>query len=104
MMTLKHPKDIGSMAELRGQIDQLDHDLIRLLAVRQRHVDRAAQLKPAEGLPARIETRVNAVVDNVRSIAEREGFDAQTAADMWHLMIESMIAREEQAMSQGDQA
>jgi len=55
-------------------------------------------------LPARIETRVNAVVDNVRSIAEREGFDAQTAADMWHLMIESMIAREEQAMSQGEQA
>jgi isochorismate pyruvate lyase len=103
-MTLKHPKNIGSMAELRGQIDQLDEDLIRLLAVRQRHVDRAAELKPAEGLPARIETRVDAVVDNVRNLAQREGFDAQTAADMWRLMIESMIAREEQAMAQGDKA
>lgn len=103
-MTLKHPKNIGSMAELRGQIDQLDEDLIRLLAVRQRHVDRAAELKPAEGLPARIETRVDAVVDNVRNLARREGFDAQTAADMWRLMIESMIAREEQAMAQGDKA
>lgn len=103
-MTLKHPKDIDTMTDLRAQIDQLDLDLIRLLAVRQSHVDRAAELKPSAGLPARIEDRVNAVVNNVQALALREGFDAQTAADMWRLMIDNMIAREEQAMSKGDQA
>jgi isochorismate pyruvate lyase len=101
-MTLKDPKDIDTMAALRAQIDQLDLELIRLLSVRQSHIDRAAEIKPAVGLPARIEDRVNEVVDNVRAFAQREGFDAQTAADMWRLMIDSMIAREEQAMSKGD--
>ena len=101
-MTLRDPKDINTMADLRGQIDALDHELIDLLALRQRHVDRAAQLKPNEGLPARIETRVDAVVNNVRAKAEIAGFDVQTAAAMWQLMIETMIAREEQIMSKGD--
>lgn len=101
-MTLRDPKDITTMADLRVQIDALDHDLIRLLAVRQSHVDRAAQLKPNEGLPARIESRVDAVVNNVRAKAEIAGFDVPTAAAMWQLMIESMIAREDQIMSKGD--
>jgi isochorismate pyruvate lyase len=103
-MTYQNPKSIDTMADLRSQIDQLDHDLICLLALRQQHVDRAAELKPAVGLPARIEDRVNAVIDNVRGIAAREGFDEQTAADMWRLMIDNMIAREERAMSKGDTA
>jgi len=101
-MTLRHPKDIDTMADLRAQIDQIDLELIRILSIRQSHIDRAAEIKPAAGLPARIDDRVNEVVNNVRAIATREGFDAQTAADMWRLMVDNMIAREEQAMSKGD--
>jgi isochorismate pyruvate lyase len=103
-MTLKHPKDIDTMTDLRTQIDHLDLELIRLLALRQSHVDRAAELKPIVGLPARIKTRVDEVVSNVHALALREGFDAPTAAEMWRLMIDNMIAREERAMSKGDTA
>lgn len=98
-MTLKSPQDIATMAELRGQIDRLDHELIRLFALRQAHVDRAVELKLIEGLPARIHERVEAVVSHVSDVAKTEGFDADIAAQMWRLMIEGMIAREEQAMA-----
>ncbi|WP_417248226.1 chorismate mutase [Celeribacter sp.] len=98
-MTLKDPSEIDTMTDLRAQIDALDAKLIRLLALRQRHIDRAAEIKPAAGLPARIDERVESVVAKVTAHAEAEGFEPQTAAAMWRLMIEAMIAREERAMS-----
>ncbi|MCA0044036.1 chorismate mutase [Celeribacter litoreus] len=97
-MTLKPPSEIATMADLRVQIDQIDRDLIALLAIRQSHVDRAAELKPSEGLPARIATRVTDVLDKVEAAADRSGFDAALAREMWALMIEEMIAREEKVL------
>lgn len=95
---LKPPKEISTMADLRVQIDQLDRDLMALLALRQAHVDRAAELKPGEGLPARIEDRVNDVLDKVEAEAEKSGFEPALARQMWALMVEAMIAREERVL------
>ena len=64
---------IASMAELRAEIDRLDREIVASLARRAALIDRAAQLKPAEGLPARIAPRVEAVVANVRAAAGRSG-------------------------------
>lgn len=100
-MTLKPPKDISTMADLRVQIDALDRELMRLLALRQAHVDRAAELKPGEGLPARIEARVKDVLDKVEAKAEEVGFEAALARQMWALMVEAMIAREERVLGPG---
>lgn len=97
-MTLKSPKEIASMAELRAQIDDLDCALVDLLAVRQAHIDRAAEIKPGEGLPARIEARVLDVLDKVEARARLSGFDPVLARQMWALMIEEMIAREERVL------
>lgn len=100
IMTLKSPQEIDTMAELRGQIDALDQELVRLLALRQSHIDRAAQIKPAIGLPARIDDRVEEVVSHVRELSKTEGFDPEIAAQMWRFMVDGMIAREERAMAQ----
>ncbi|WP_066705936.1 chorismate mutase [Celeribacter ethanolicus] len=97
-MMLKSPKEIGTMAELRGQIDELDRRLVDLLSVRQAHIDRAAEIKPGEGLPARIEARVLDVLDKVEARARLSGFDPVLARQMWALMIEEMIAREEHVL------
>ncbi|MEN8837170.1 MAG: chorismate mutase [Celeribacter marinus] len=97
-MTFKSPQDFDTMDDLRAQIDEIDRALIRLFALRQKHIDRAAQIKPAAGLPARIDARVEDVVAKVRSAAQADGFEPETAAAMWRLMIENMIAREERAM------
>lgn len=91
---MKAPQDCHNMAELREGIDALDGQIVALLARRVGYIDRAAELKPAEGLPARIEARVEDVVEKVRDRAGAEGFDPALAEAMWRLMIEWSIARE----------
>lgn len=96
---------IGSMVELRSAIDALDAKLVSLLAQRARLIDRAAELKPGEGLPARIEERVEAVVAHVRARAEAEDLEPELVEALWRLLIDWSIRREEAALGpprQGD--
>ncbi|MEI4487701.1 chorismate mutase [Frigidibacter sp. MR17.14] len=95
---MKDPRDIASMAELRAEIDAIDRSLVEILARRQRMIDRAIELKPGEGLPARIETRVEDVVTKVRSKASETGLDADVAEKLWRTMMEDFIAREERVL------
>ena len=97
------PDQIGSMAELRVEIDALDGQIVTLLARRTRLVDRAAQLKPAENLPARIPARVEDVVAKVRTKASDAGMDPDLAERLWREMIEHFIAQEERILGKGDQ-
>ncbi|WP_370295762.1 chorismate mutase [Poseidonocella sp. HB161398] len=90
------------MAELRMTIDALDRRLIEMLRLRQDCIDRAIELKPAEGLPARIESRVAQVIANVRASALARGFDPDLAASLWRSLIEWSIAREQAELGHGD--
>ncbi|MBK5932713.1 chorismate mutase [Rhodovulum imhoffii] len=93
------PEDCQSMDELRHQIDTLDRQIVAALARRAGYIDRAAELKPKERLPARIEARVCEVLDNVRACARAEGWDEKLAETLWREMIEWSIRREETAMA-----
>ena len=95
---MRAPKDCKTMAELRAEIDTLDRRLVGLLAERARYIDRAAALKPGEGLPARIDTRVEAVVANVRDAAADTGLDPALAERLWRVLIDWSIAREEETL------
>lgn len=95
---MKPAGECQSMAELRAQIDDLDRALIALLARRVGYIDRAIELKPAEGLPARIEPRVAGVLANVRAAAAANAFDPDLAEQLWRLIIEWSIAREERVL------
>ena len=95
---MKAPQDCANMAELRVQIDALDRQLVALLAQRATYIDRAAELKPAEGLPARIDERVEDVVAKVRITAQEAGFDPDLAEAIWRRMIDWSIAREERVL------
>ncbi|WP_108257638.1 chorismate mutase [Mangrovicoccus ximenensis] len=101
---MKAPSDCRSMSELRGTIDALDRQLIELLRLRQDCIDRAIQLKPAEGLPARIDARVAQVIANVRASAVAKGVDPDLAASLWRSLIEWSIAREQAELGHGDAA
>ena len=92
---MRAAKDIATMAELRVEIDALDAEIVAQLAARARLIDRAAELKPGEGLPARIETRVEAVVANVRRRAEAEELDPALVEALWRRLIDWSIDREE---------
>jgi isochorismate pyruvate lyase len=86
------------MTELRAEIDRLDRALVALLVERASYIDRAAQLKPAEGLPARIAPRVAEVLGNVERLAQQGGLDPALARALWTQIIEWSITREERVM------
>ena len=88
-----------SMTDLRTQIDALDGALIDMLVDRAGYIDRAITLKQNENLPARINDRVEDVVQKVRAKADASGFDADLAETLWRHLIEWSIAREEKVLT-----
>ncbi|MFD0910067.1 chorismate mutase [Ruegeria arenilitoris] len=94
MKTLIAPKACQTMTDLRAQIDAIDVELINLLATRSLYIDRAADLKKIEGLPARTTDRVAEVLDKVGSTASEKGLDPELARKLWAELIEWSIQRE----------
>lgn len=87
-----------SMAEVRVGIDTLDPMIVSLLAERFAFIDRAADLKPALAMPARVHERVEEVVANARAQAEGIGFDPDLTEKLWRTMIDLAIDREDHKM------
>lgn len=87
--------ECSTMAELRAEIDRIDAGLVELIAERITYIDRAAELKPGLGLPARIDDRVEEVVAKVRASAVARGVDPDLAEALWRRLIDWSIAREE---------
>ena len=92
---MREPADCTTMAEIRAEIDRVDEDLVRLFAQRAGYIDRAAEIKAGVDLPARIEGRVEEVVQNVRSHAETYGLPPDLVEKLWRRLIDWSIAREE---------
>lgn len=100
---LPTPDEIAAlpdMAALRTAIDDLDRRLARMMALRSRMIDRAAQIKAGAGLPARIDARVEQVAANARRNAEAAGYDPDLAEALWRLMMEHFIAQEARALGE----
>ncbi len=93
--------DCGTMTEVRAEIDRIDTAIVALLAERVTYIDRAAALKPALGLPARIEDRVEEVVAMVRATAMGRGVDPELVEGLWRQIIDWSIAREEKVLGKG---
>lgn len=86
------------MTELRAQIDRVDVELMSLLAERVTYIDRAIEIKLPIDLPARIDERVEEVAMNARKNAENAGFNPDLAEQIWRIMIEWSIAREDKIL------
>jgi tRNA/rRNA methyltransferase len=89
---------ITSMEALRAGIDALDEQLLDLFAMREAHIERAAELKQQNGWPARIPDRVEEVVAHVRRGAEARGLDPALFDALWRRIIDRAIALEEERM------
>jgi len=81
------------MAELRDAIDALDRRLVRLLAVRQGYIERAAVLKQDRGT-VRDEARIEDVVRKVLAEARAAGLSPAIAEAVWRVLIERSIQHE----------
>lgn len=92
---MRKPADCETMAHIRAEIDRVDEDLVRLFAERTGYIDRAAQIKVGADLPARIDARVEEVVQNVRRHAASYGLPPELVEKLWRRLIDWSIAREE---------
>lgn len=81
------------MAELRDAIDALDVRLVAMLALRQRYIERAAQLKQ-DRLAVRDVARVEDVVAKVLKAAGPAGLSAAIAEPVWRTLVELSIQHE----------
>jgi len=88
----------SEMPGLRARIDRLDDQLVALLAERSRLIDEAARIKSREGLPARIDSRVEEVAANARELAGKHGLDPELADGLWRMMMEHFIAQEDRIL------
>ena len=87
------PDACGDMTALRREIDRIDRALVRLLAERQRYIERAAVIK-SERIRIRDEDRIADVIAKVVAEAERAGLSAAIAAPVWREIVERSIAHE----------
>lgn len=101
-VTMTEIDDIPDMPALRAEIDALDAELIALLARRRALIDRAARIKKAAELPARIGWRVEEVVANARRHATGQGLDPELIEAIWRQLIEAAIAQEDRHLK-GDE-
>lgn len=92
--------EIADMTALRARIDALDARLVAMLAERTRLIDRAAQIKARDGLPALIESRVEEVVDNARALAREEGVDPDLVESLWRMMVAHFITQEDRYLAE----
>jgi len=99
---MRKPADCTTMAELRAEIDRLDEALVAMFAERTAYIDRAAEIKTQVLLPARIDSRVEEVVANVRRHAETHGLPPDKIEKLWRKLIDWSIAREEDRLGRDD--
>ncbi len=90
------------MSDIRRIIDDLDDEIVVLLAKRQRQIERAAKVKPALGIPANVPERVNEVLARVLGASRRESLSVELAMNLWTAIMEWSIHYEERLM--GDRA
>jgi isochorismate pyruvate lyase len=95
---MKKPAECATMADIRAEIDRVDEELVALFALRAGYIDRAGELKAGLGWPARIGSRVEEVVANVRRHAETYGLPPELVEKLWRRLIDWSIAREESVL------
>ena len=84
---------------LRDRIDAIDEQLVALIAERLRVVDEVVSVKQAQGLPARLDERIEQVVARVRASAERLDAPPELVDVLWRTMIEWVITYEDRSLS-----
>lgn len=99
--TILSGPDCSTMPEVRAGVDQVDRELVALLARRFAYMDAAARIKPERG-QVRDEARKAEVIANARAEAVRAGVPDALAADLWERLVEASIAYELVAFDRRD--
>lgn len=84
------------LGDARAEIDNIDAEILRLLAKRRKVVDGVAEVKKTHGLPIYHPAREENLITQRRKSAEALGLDPNTVEDMFRTVLrESRIAQTE---------
>ena len=98
-MSRRQPQDCTEMSHVREAIDEIDSQLVDLVAQRFGYVDRAWQLKQHGPEGAVVPWRIQQVIDKVRKHADEKGLPPELAEAMWRQMIGWFIQYEEEQLA-----
>lgn len=90
---IKAPPHCESMAEVRAGVDEVDRQLLELLALRFGFMDAAARIK-GEKSQVRDEDRKTQVIANAVHLAKQYGLPAEQIGKLWDDLVEISIAHE----------
>lgn len=93
MTAPKLPQDCETMRDVRAGVDQVDRELVAILARRFGYMDAAARIKP-DRESVRDEARKAEVLDNVAREAEAAGLEPARLRAVWNELVEQSIAYE----------
>jgi len=77
-----------SLEELRAEIQEIDHDIVELIARRTYVADTIAQVKAQQDLPTTDEQQERAVMERAGDNAQQYDVDANLVKAMFRLLIE----------------
>lgn len=92
-MDAPNPADCSTMTDVRAGVDQVDRELVALLARRFGYMDAAARIKPVREA-VRDEARKSQVIANARAAAAAAGVPEDAVAELWERLVEASIAYE----------
>ena len=82
-----------SMKEVRDEIDQIDKDLVCLLAKRQKCIEKAALVKKERKLIID-KDRIEEVIGNIKELSSLSGLSKEISEPLWRKLIELSIEHE----------
>lgn len=98
-MTMQPPEACASLAEVRAAIDTLDRELVALLGRRAGYVHAAARFK-TDAAAVRAPERVQTMLAQRRAWATTEGLDPDVIAQLFTLLVDYFIRREQALVEQ----
>lgn len=90
---MKAPEDCDSIEDVRGAIDGLDREVLRLPGTRARYVAAAARFKTDE-TSVQAPERQKHVLARHRQWAEEEGLDPDFVEDLYKNILAHSVGRE----------
>ncbi len=90
-------RDDTTLDDLRRRLDEIDRQLISLVAERKAISSEVARVKRSTGRPTRDYEREREVILGVRAIASEQGVSPALAEEMLRLLIRSSLTTQEQA-------
>jgi isochorismate pyruvate lyase len=90
---MKTPEQCENIAEIRAEIDRIDHDIVTALGERLKYVRAASQFKTSEASVRAVE-RVRNLLEQRRAWASEEGLDPEVVEKMYRDLLSFFIEAE----------